>query len=296
MARLLADQRFLDELWSLYRAQGDSSPASGKRRATRLLYARLHLGLSDESGLDGATAEDITAEFAAALRERLGARRRGQTGWRLVEPDSDGAALLRRQDGLLATAESGEYTCDAAGAATVRWPSLETGTMPGWVWFSGRRFEEIKTGTPLLRFYLGLRGEQRAAVWGDLVTALDETEAPFASKILLKDSERPDSVVVYCHGGAAVAVRTVIDEAAPAQVRTARPAGFAVPAGHGLAVAHPEVGEEFQGSLGMQRSELVWQAIESRGRSFTAAADLRRLWRILDSQESRVGRLLRGSG
>ncbi|MGO1052820.1 T3SS effector HopA1 family protein [Crossiella sp. CA198] len=296
MTRLLADRNFLDELWSLYREPDNTNPAAGKRKATRRLYARLHLGLTDDSGLEHAPASAGAAEFTAELRARLGGRRRDRGGWRLAGSEVDGEIRLRRQDGLLVTAEPGEYTVDADGAVTVRWPSLETGAMPGWVWFSGTHYGAVEDGEPLLRCYLGLSGADRGSAWADLVTALDETRLPFASKILTQDTARPDSVVIYCPAADLAEVRRRINAVVPHRIRVERPAGFGVPAGAGLAIAHPEAGERPHGSLGMQRSELIWQTMHSRGESFTAATDLRPLWRILDAQRTRIGTLLGSAG
>jgi HopA1 effector protein family len=303
VARVLADQRFLDELWTLSESQEQVDRALGRFRATRRLYTRLHLGMPDPNpGVeDSLRGEDDTTGLVEDVRNRLGDRRRRQRGWTFVGPAPGSGSLLRRDDGLVVTASEGEYTWPdgteesaATDAVVVYWPSLEPGTMPGWIWFTGQRFDDIDSSESLIRFYVDLDSDKRGALWGELMVTLDDRDLAFSSKILTKDTEpaRPDSVVVYCRESDAAAVLTAITTVVPESARGAGSAGFGVVIGPGLSIAHPEADEDSRGSLGMQRSERIWQILEKRRDSFTASEDLHELRCILELQESRVRSIL----
>lgn len=304
VARALADQRFLDELWTLSGSHDQADRPLGRLRATRCLYRRLHLGLPDpNTGVDDLTrGEDNTAELVEYIQRRLGDRRRRQRGWTFVRPLPGSGSLLRRDNGLLVTASDDEYTLPdgfegsvATNTVILYWPSLEPGTMPGWIWFTGQRFDDLDPSEPLIRFYIDLDRDKRGGLWGELMVALDDRDFAFSSKTLTTDTEpgRPDSVVVYCTKFDAANVFSMITTVVPESARGAGSAGFGVAIGLGLSIAHPEAGEDFRGSLGMQRSELIWQILEKRGDSFTASEDLYELQCILELQESRVHSILR---
>jgi len=301
VTRILSNQRFLDELWMLSDSREEATPGLGRLRATRRLYTRLHLGMSTAgTGPDDSPLGDSDPGLVADVRMRLGSRRRPQQGWTLVCATPGSGSLLRRGDGLLVTASEGEFrwvggsNAPDRDAVTVYWPSLEPGRMRGWIWFTGRSFDKIAVAAPLVRFYVGLDSDQRGALWSDLVATLDDRGLPFSSKVLKGNSEpaRPDNVVIYCRYSDTAAVLTVVANALPESARSKEAAGFGVAIGPGLSIAHPEAGEDVQGSLGMQRSELIWKVLDGRRNRFDPSRDLHELRHILKSQESKVYSIL----
>lgn len=300
VTRVLADEGLLAELQRPADAARPGEAPQGNLPAARRLYARIHLGFSESQLAAGAFVRGAAdTALMGELARRLGHRYRGQPGWSVVgtAPEAAEGTLLQRADGLLVTALDTEFTRSGeSGNAVVHWPSLERGGSPGWAWFTGKGSQDADPADPLLRIYIAVAAEARADAWCTLMEELDDQCADFSSKVATSTEERarPDGVVVYCTGPVAAVVLDAIETAVPGRTRIRDRAGFGTEAAPGVSIACPGEGEDIQGSLGMQRSELIWEVMRERGAAFSAPRDLGALRRIFDRQEDQVAEILNG--